>query len=71
MASSEEADLELEDDTEAHCSNVESSALSTDVILSEIHNGRSFKAALLGASADVRDTFHTRRSRVGPQRCRY
>ena len=71
MASSEEADLELEDDTEAYRSNVESSALSTDVILSEIRNGRSFKAALLGVSADVRDTFHTRRSRVGPQRCRY
>ena len=36
MASPEEVDLELEDDTDAYRSNVGSSALSTDVILSEI-----------------------------------
>ena len=45
MASPEEVDLELEDDTDAYRSNVESSALSTDVILSEIHIGRLFEAA--------------------------
>ena len=36
MASPEEVDLELEDDTDAYRSNVGSSALSTDVILSKI-----------------------------------
>ena len=53
IASPEEVDLELEDDTDAYRSNVESRALSTDDILSEICIGRSFKAAVLGASADV------------------
>ena len=64
MASSKEADLELEDDTEAYRSNVESSALSTDVILSKIRNGRSFKAALLGTSADVRVIHHLTQEEV-------
>ena len=45
MASPEEVDLELEEDTDAYRSNVGSSALSTDVILSGIRIGRSFKAA--------------------------
>ena len=54
MASPEEVDLELEDNIDAYRSNVESWALSTDDILSKICIGRSFKAAVLGASADVR-----------------
>ena len=36
MASPEEVDLELEDDTDAYRSNVGSSALSTDDILSKL-----------------------------------
>ena len=43
---------------------MESSALSTDVILSKIRNGRSFKAALLGTSADVRVIHHLTQEEV-------
>ena len=65
MASPEEVDLELlEDNTDAYRSNVGSSALSTDDILSKIRIERSFKAAVLGASADA-GVIHLSQEEVG------